>query len=80
MPAAADCLPSPSGRAAAHPPLEGEGRIAEGDPGWGDSDAAFVARPGHPHPASSRGPTSPLQGEVFGYFCGCLKYLKSGGG
>jgi len=26
-----------------HPPLEGEGRIAEGGPGWGDSDAAYAA-------------------------------------
>ena len=25
-----------------HPPLKGEGRIAEGDPGWGDGDAAYA--------------------------------------
>jgi hypothetical protein len=29
--------------ACGHPPLEGEGRIAEGDPGWGDGEAAFAA-------------------------------------
>src|SRR5258707_4516473 len=37
-----------------HPPLEGEGRIAEGNPGWGgsraanDSDAAYAERPSPP--------------------------------
>jgi len=25
-----------------HPPLQGEGRTAEGSPGWGDGDAAYV--------------------------------------
>src|SRR5215468_2835056 len=25
-----------------HPPLQGEGRTAEGSPGWGDGDAAFA--------------------------------------
>jgi gluconate:H+ symporter, GntP family len=27
-----------------HPPLQGEGRTAEGSPGWGDDDASFAAR------------------------------------
>src|SRR6266446_1630211 len=27
------------GTACSHPPLEGEGRTAEGSPGWGDTDA-----------------------------------------
>jgi len=28
-----------AGLAYAHPPLEGEGRTAEGSPGWGDGEA-----------------------------------------
>jgi hypothetical protein len=49
--------------ACGHPPLEGEGRIAGGDPGWGDGEAAFAALLSPPtRPAE---PTSPLQGEVF---------------
>jgi urease accessory protein len=52
---------------AGHPPLEGEGRTAEGGPGWGDSastksDKSLLQRC-HPLPAATR-PTSPLQGEV----------------
>jgi len=30
------------GAARSNPPLEGEGRIAEGDPGWGESEARFA--------------------------------------
>jgi ATP-dependent DNA helicase UvrD/PcrA len=37
--------------AAPHPPLKGEGRIAEGDPGWGDSEAAVA--PALPPPPGS---------------------------
>ena len=48
-------------------PCEGEGRTAEGSPGWGGSGAASATpnflRRCHPHPAATR-PTSPLQGEV----------------
>jgi hypothetical protein len=47
----------------AYPPLEGEGRIAPGDPGWGDPYGLST----HPHPtafASLKRSTSPLQGEV----------------
>ncbi len=41
-----------SARAAVtHPPLQGEGRIAEGDPGWGNSEAA-IAAPLSPPPGS----------------------------
>ncbi len=52
-----------------HPPLKGEGRTAEGSPGWGGGVAAGTPMPillhgRHPHPARWRGPTSPLQGEV----------------
>jgi error-prone DNA polymerase len=36
-----DCTLEPT-PATGHPPLKGEGRIAEGDPGWGDSGAAYV--------------------------------------
>ena len=32
----------PPGLATGHPPLKGEGRIAEGDPGWGHGGAACV--------------------------------------
>src|SRR5258706_9172708 len=50
-----------------HPPLKGEGRTAEGSPGWGDSGATppgrKLRRRRHPLPARWRGPTSPLQGE-----------------
>ena len=50
-----------------HPPLKGEGRTAEGSPGWGDSgathEALLMLHRCHPHPDASR-PTSPLQGEV----------------
>src|SRR6266436_4647254 len=50
-----------------HPPLEGEGRIAEGDPGWGDAGAPFAERSmlrcRHPTPLASRA-TLPLQGRV----------------
>jgi hypothetical protein len=50
-----------------HPPLKGEGRTAEGSPGWGDSSALratlSMLHRCHPHPDASR-PTSPLQGEV----------------
>jgi len=37
----------------AHPPLQGEGRTAEGSPGWGA-----------PPPGALRAPTSTFQGEV----------------
>jgi tripartite-type tricarboxylate transporter receptor subunit TctC len=53
-----------------HPPLQGEGRIAEGDPGWGDGVAAdsnsavHVEAPSPPPGPLKGGPTSPLQGEV----------------
>src|SRR5579871_4618747 len=42
--------PSHAGTAIAcgDPPLEGEGRTAEGSPGWGDSGAAFAERPSPP--------------------------------
>src|SRR5229473_1165587 len=53
---------------ASHPPLQGEGRIAEGDPGWGDA-TQHVRKRCHPLPAASR-PTSPLQGEVKNHFGG----------
>jgi tripartite-type tricarboxylate transporter receptor subunit TctC len=52
-----------------HPPLQ-EGRIAGGDPGWGDSVAAdsnsavHVEAPSPPPGPLESGPTSPLQGEV----------------
>ena len=43
-----------------HPPLQGEGRIAEGDPGWGDTKAALSASlsppPGPPIRADLRPP------------------------
>jgi tRNA1(Val) A37 N6-methylase TrmN6 len=54
-----------------HPPLKGEGRIAAGNPGWGQADLPPAklqrlcdgeSRRG-PHPTAAR-PTSPLQGEV----------------
>src|SRR5713101_8078087 len=53
-----------------YPPLKGEGRTAEGSPGWGGGGAPRYSRPDlrhgrHPHPARWRGPTSPLQGEVI---------------
>src|SRR6516225_3207978 len=49
-----------------NPPLKGEGRTAEGSPGWGGGRAIETPRPDlrhgrHPHPARLRGPTSPLQ-------------------
>src|SRR5882757_951236 len=47
-----------------HPPLQGEGRTAEGSPGWGDPAAPSLRHPHYPHPARESGPTSPLQGEV----------------
>ncbi len=50
--------------AVAHPPLEGEGRTAEGDPGWGDSKAA-IAAPLSPPPGSlSRADLPPPGGGV----------------
>ncbi len=48
----------------AHPPLEGEGRTAEGSPGWGDAASPQLLDGRHPLPARKSGPTSPLQGEV----------------
>ena len=48
----------------AHPPLEGEGRTAEGSPGWGDAASPQLLHGRHPLPARKSGPTSPLQGEV----------------
>ncbi len=58
------------GRAILHPPLEGEGRTAEGGPGWGGSGAlisdAESSAPLSPPPArASARATSPLQGEVI---------------
>jgi urease accessory protein len=47
-----------------HPPLQGEGRTAEGSPGWGAESQHMHRKRQHPHPARQRGPTSPLQGEV----------------
>jgi urease accessory protein len=62
-----------------HPPLKGEGRTAEGSPGWGDGGATTSAprlgKRRHPHPAVARptpdqvrGRLSPLQGEVNDVF------------
>jgi urease accessory protein len=54
----------PQARGQLHPPLEGEGRTAEGSPGWGDATSPQLLHRRHPHPARKSGPTSPLQGEV----------------
>src|SRR5713101_7920950 len=37
-----------------HPPLEGEGRTAEGSPGWGDGDAVYAG-----HAAYAEAPSPP---------------------
>ncbi len=47
-----------------HPPLEGEGRIAEGDPGWGDHEAAIAAPPSPPPGALTRADLPPPGGGV----------------
>ncbi len=55
--------------ACAHPPLQGEGRTAEGSPGWGDSDARHAEAPSPPPgpltradlPPPGGGDPSPLQ-------------------
>jgi len=57
-------------RRVVYPHLKGEGRTAEGSPGWGGGRAAKTPMPDllhgrHPHPARWRGPTSPLRGEVI---------------
>ncbi len=48
-------------RADANPPLQGEGRIAEGDPGWGEPQAPD-SRSDHPLPAPLRGADLPPPG------------------
>ena len=62
---------------ALHPPLQGEGRIAEGDPGWGPAASPKMLKRCHPHPAASR-PTSPLQGEVGLASCWSSRDLPGG--
>jgi len=62
---------------AQHPPLQGEGRIAEGDPGWGPAAPPKMLKRCHPHPAASR-PTSPLQGEVVRACCRSSRNLPGG--
>ena len=46
----------------AHPPLEGEGRSAEGGPGWGDHVAAIAAPLSPPPGALTRADLPPLGG------------------
>jgi cobaltochelatase CobN len=47
-------------RACGHPPLQGEGRTAEGSPGWGDSAAAYAdARSPPPDPLARADLPSP---------------------
>src|SRR6266853_3443154 len=43
---------------------QGEGRTAEGRPGWGDAASPQPLHGRHPLQARKSGPTSPLQGEV----------------
>src|SRR5262249_3733279 len=62
---------------AQHPPLQGEGRIAAGDPGWRDAASPTLLSGRHPHPAASR-PTSPLQGEVVHASCWSSRDLPGG--
>ncbi len=62
---------------AQHPPLEGEGRIAAGDPGLGAPASPTLLHGRHPHPVASR-PTSPLQGEVVFAGCGSSRDLPGG--
>src|SRR5258708_33615683 len=59
------------------PPLQGEGRIAAGDPGWGPVASPKMLKRCHPHPAASR-PTSPLQGEVGLAGCSSSRDLPGG--
>src|SRR5262249_6893051 len=47
--------------ARSNPPLEGEGRIAEGDPGWGEA-CRPESQKGHPLPAPLRGADLPPPG------------------
>src|SRR5262249_14688622 len=47
--------------ASSNPPLEGEGRIAEGDPGWGDGSRSDFQKD-HPLPAPLRGADLPPPG------------------
>ena len=45
-----------------NPPLQGEGRTAEGSPGWGRAEPLAQ----RPPPGSLHSPASPLQGEIKG--------------
>ena len=59
-----------AGLAFRHPPLEGEGRTAEGSPGWGDGDAASAeALPPPPGPLTRADlpPAEPRYSEGFGH-------------
>jgi DNA helicase II / ATP-dependent DNA helicase PcrA len=47
-----------------HPPLEGEGRAAEGGPGWGDHEAAIAAPPSPPPGALTRADLPPPGGGI----------------
>src|SRR6266481_8815131 len=62
---------------AKYPPLQGEGRTAIGDPGWGSAASPRMLNRCHPHPAASR-PTSPLQGEVVRACCLSSRDLPGG--
>jgi hypothetical protein len=46
----------------AHPPLQGEGRNAEGGPGWGDGDAASAETPPPPPGPLTRSDLPPAEG------------------
>ena len=52
------------GRGGVHPPLQGEGRTAEGSPGWGDAEVPRKRKRHYPLLARKRRPASPLQGEA----------------
>jgi uncharacterized protein (TIGR00375 family) len=55
--------------ASSNPPLEGEGRIAEGDPVWGESTARKSSKD-HPLPAPLRGTDLPPPGGGGGVLAG----------
>jgi DNA helicase-2/ATP-dependent DNA helicase PcrA len=55
---------STTSNAISHPPLEGEGRTAEGSPGWGDHEASPAAPPSPPPGSLPRADLPPPGGGV----------------